>query len=124
MLSNVIGQNPFGNGMMERYGDTLVPQGLSAEMIAARWGITREEADGIALQSHRRAAAAAAVAAATMTPRRASASPALAASAGGVVNQSNASLTTILVLTAWPAGAQVTGITISQAQHDFASRRI
>ena len=59
MLSNVIGQNPFGNGMMERYGDTLVPQGLSAEMIAAKWGITREEADGIALESHRRAAAAA-----------------------------------------------------------------
>ena len=59
MLSNIIGQNPFGNGMLARYGDTLVPQGLSAEMIAAKWGITREEVDGIALESHRRAAAAA-----------------------------------------------------------------
>ena len=59
MLSNVIGQNPFGDGMMARYGDTLVPQGLSAEMIAAKWGISREEADGLALESHRRAAAAA-----------------------------------------------------------------
>jgi acetyl-CoA acyltransferase len=58
MLSNVIGQNPFGNGMMERYGDKLVPQGLSAEMIAARWGVTREECDALALESHRRAAAA------------------------------------------------------------------
>ena len=59
MLSNVIGQNPFGEGMMSRYGDSLVPQGFSAEMIAAKWGITREEADGLALESHRRAAAAA-----------------------------------------------------------------
>ena len=59
MLSNVIGQNPFGDGMMARYGDSLVPQGFSAEMIAAKWGISREEADALALESHRRAAAAA-----------------------------------------------------------------
>ncbi|MPZ72223.1 MAG: acetyl-CoA C-acyltransferase [Nitriliruptorales bacterium] len=59
MLSNTIGQNPFGNGMLARYGENLVPQGLSAEMIAAQWGITREDADALALESHRRAAAAA-----------------------------------------------------------------
>ena len=58
MLSNIIGQNPFGNVMMTRYAGQLVPQGLSAEMIAAKWGITREQADGIALESHVRAAAA------------------------------------------------------------------
>ena len=58
MLSNTIGQNPFGDGMMARYGEQLVPQGLSAEMIAAKWGITRADADAIALESHRRAAAA------------------------------------------------------------------
>jgi acetyl-CoA acyltransferase len=59
MLSNINGANPFGNGMVARYGEDLVPQGISAEMIAARWQITREEADAIALESHRRAAAAA-----------------------------------------------------------------
>ena len=61
MLSNVGGANPFGPGMVERYAAAggLVPQGISAEIIAARWGITREEADGIALRSHQRASAAA-----------------------------------------------------------------
>jgi acetyl-CoA acyltransferase len=59
MLSNTIGQNPFGDGMMARYGGQLVPQGFSAEMIAAKWGITREEADALALESHHRASAAA-----------------------------------------------------------------
>ncbi len=58
MLSNLNGANPFGNGMLARYAEGLVPQGISAEMIAARWGITREECDAIALESHRRAAAA------------------------------------------------------------------
>ena len=59
MLSNINGANPFGNGMLARYGEDLVPQGISAEMIAAKWQISREEADAIALESHRRAAAAA-----------------------------------------------------------------
>lgn len=36
----------------------LVPQGISAEMIADKWGITREELDEYALMSHRRAIAA------------------------------------------------------------------
>ena len=57
MMSNLAGANPFGNGMMARY-ENLVPQGISAEIIAAKWGITREDADAIALQSHQRAAAA------------------------------------------------------------------
>lgn len=56
MMSNVGGANPFGERMVARYADGLVPQGISAEMIAARWDITRNHADAIALQSHRRAA--------------------------------------------------------------------
>ncbi|HVM18904.1 MAG TPA: acetyl-CoA C-acyltransferase [Egibacteraceae bacterium] len=59
MMSNIGGANPFGEGMLARYNGNLVPQGLSAEMIAAKWGISREECDALALESHRRAAAAA-----------------------------------------------------------------
>jgi acetyl-CoA acyltransferase len=58
MLSTVGDANPFGTKMPARYGNFLVPQGISAELIAARWGITREQCDEIALRSHQRAAAA------------------------------------------------------------------
>jgi len=34
----------------------LVPQGISAELIAEQWGITREEADAFSAESHARAA--------------------------------------------------------------------
>jgi len=47
---------PFGPKMLERYANGLVPQGISAEMIADKWGISRERLDSIALDSHRRAA--------------------------------------------------------------------
>ncbi len=47
---------PFGPMMSERYDHNLVPQGISAQMIAEKWGITREEQDELALESHRRAA--------------------------------------------------------------------
>ena len=47
---------PFGARMLERYANGLVPQGISAEMIAEKWGISREELDAVALDSHRRAA--------------------------------------------------------------------
>ena len=47
---------PFGPRMLERYTQGLVPQGISAEMIAEKWGISREELDQLALESHRRAA--------------------------------------------------------------------
>jgi acetyl-CoA acetyltransferase family protein len=39
-----------------RYGEGLIPQGVAAEVIAARWKITREEMDAFSLQSHLRAA--------------------------------------------------------------------
>jgi acetyl-CoA acetyltransferase family protein len=41
---------PFPPALMERYD--LVPQGLSAEMIADRWEIPRSELDELALRSH------------------------------------------------------------------------
>ena len=46
---------PFGPRMTERYNNGLIPQGLSAELIASRWGIPRAELDQLALDSHRRA---------------------------------------------------------------------
>ena len=53
--SVIAGSVPFGPAMLERYPD-LVPQGISAEMIAQQWGISREENDAFSVESHRRAA--------------------------------------------------------------------
>lgn len=47
---------PFGARMLERYANGLVPQGISAEMIAEKWAISRQELDELSLESHRRAA--------------------------------------------------------------------
>lgn len=47
---------PFGPLMVERYARSLVPQGISAEMIAEKWGLSREYLDRIAYDSHMRAA--------------------------------------------------------------------
>jgi acetyl-CoA acyltransferase len=47
---------PFGPQLLERYANGLVPQGISAEMIAEKWGISREELDELSLESHQRAA--------------------------------------------------------------------
>ena len=46
---------PFGPLMLERYSQGLVPQGISAELIAEKWGISRQELDELSLESHRRA---------------------------------------------------------------------
>jgi acetyl-CoA acyltransferase len=57
MGSNAQGPgSPFGPRMSDRYDHQLIPQGLSAEMIADRWGIERGEIDQISLESHQRAA--------------------------------------------------------------------
>ena len=47
---------PFGPLMVERYARSLVPQGISAEMVADKWGLSREALDRIAYDSHMRAA--------------------------------------------------------------------
>jgi acetyl-CoA acyltransferase len=46
---------PFGPMMTTRYPN-LVPQGISAELIAEKWGISREDNDRFSVQSHLRAA--------------------------------------------------------------------
>ena len=49
---------PFGPRVAARYEAVggLVPQGISAELIAGKWNISREEMDRFGLQSHERAA--------------------------------------------------------------------
>ncbi len=57
MWSNVpAGADPFGPGIAERYPEGLVPQGISAELIAAKWSIGRADMDAFATISHQRAA--------------------------------------------------------------------
>ncbi|HXA27586.1 MAG TPA: thiolase family protein [Candidatus Angelobacter sp.] len=59
MWSNVPpGTDPFGPSVAARYPDGLVPQGISAELIAAKWDLSRGELDEFAASSHARAAAA------------------------------------------------------------------
>ncbi|MFE5886770.1 thiolase family protein [Streptomyces hydrogenans] len=57
MWSNVPpGADPFGPGVAARYPDGLVPQGVSAELIAAKWSLGRSAMDEFAAASHRKAA--------------------------------------------------------------------
>ena len=50
------GSNPMGLDMTLRYPDGLVPQGISAELIAAKWGFSRTELDKFSAESHNKAA--------------------------------------------------------------------
>ncbi len=43
----------FNENLTERYD--MVPQGISAELVAERWGITRAQCDEFSYQSHRKA---------------------------------------------------------------------
>ena len=53
------GQHPLGStGIRARYPEGLVNQGVSAELIATKWGFDREQLDVFSAESHRRAAAA------------------------------------------------------------------
>jgi acetyl-CoA C-acetyltransferase len=54
-----IGIGPWPQSIKDRYGVNEFSQFTGAEMIAGNYQMTREELDGFALQSHRRAAAAA-----------------------------------------------------------------
>nr|WP_274636923.1 thiolase family protein [Microbacterium bovistercoris] len=44
------------DGLMARYPEGLINQGVSAELIAAKWGLDRAVLDAFAAESHRRAA--------------------------------------------------------------------
>jgi acetyl-CoA acyltransferase len=59
MMSRVpMGSNggDLSDALLERW--QIVPQGISAEVIAEEWGFSREELDDYSLESHRRAVAA------------------------------------------------------------------
>jgi len=59
MFSNAVGgDGPFPTRMLARYDNGLVGQGVSAEMIAEKWGFSRQHLDELAVESHERAAAA------------------------------------------------------------------
>jgi acetyl-CoA acyltransferase len=55
MGSNAMGpgDGPLSPKLQERFN--IVPQGISAELIAATWGLKREELDELAAQSHEKA---------------------------------------------------------------------
>jgi acetyl-CoA acyltransferase len=65
MGASAVGGAPFGPRLHERYADReslgqqgLVGQGISAELIADRWGLSRDQLDAYGLRSQERAAAA------------------------------------------------------------------
>jgi acetyl-CoA acetyltransferase family protein len=60
MGSQRMGKDRFGRGVNERYAPGLVPQGVSAELVAQKWDIDREQLDAFSARSHQRAAATAA----------------------------------------------------------------
>src|SRR5438876_8610119 len=47
---------PFGSQMLKRYDNGLVHQGISADLVAQKWELSRQELDAFSLESHRRAA--------------------------------------------------------------------
>jgi acetyl-CoA acyltransferase len=49
---------PYGPKVLARYDDFSFNQGLSAELIAKKWGLSRGQLDEFSVQSHERAAAA------------------------------------------------------------------
>ncbi|SEP23737.1 thiolase family protein [Trujillonella endophytica] len=57
MGTSLMDRDPFGEAFMARYG-TFPNQGVGAEMIAEKWGITRGQCDEFSVASHEKAAAA------------------------------------------------------------------
>jgi acetyl-CoA C-acetyltransferase len=53
-----LGTGPWSEAAKRRYGVTAFDQFTGAQMIADKYGVTREQADGFALSSHRKGAAA------------------------------------------------------------------
>ncbi|MDT0618703.1 thiolase family protein [Salinisphaera sp. P385] len=58
MKANRLDRDNLGPRFAARYPDGLVGQGISAELIAAHWNLSRDDLDAYALRSHQRAAAA------------------------------------------------------------------
>jgi acetyl-CoA acyltransferase len=58
MGMSVAGKWPFGEGFRARYNGIAPNQGLGAEMIVDRWGLSRTQLDEFSLGSHAKAAAA------------------------------------------------------------------
>jgi acetyl-CoA acetyltransferase family protein len=52
------GADPYGAGVAARFAPGLVPQGVAAELVAARWKLSRTILDEYAVRSHQFAAAA------------------------------------------------------------------
>ncbi|WP_336644406.1 thiolase family protein [Microbacterium sp. USHLN186] len=53
--ASAAGGSPLSPRLRERYPEGLVNQGVSAELIARRWGLAREQLDSFAAESHARA---------------------------------------------------------------------
>lgn len=51
-----MGENVHGERLAARYPEGLINQGVSAELISEKWGLTREELDEYSARSHRLAA--------------------------------------------------------------------
>jgi len=58
MFTARMGNDPIGPSVTERYAPGLVPQGISAELIAQKWGLDRHELDVFSARSHQAASAA------------------------------------------------------------------
>ncbi|ALR12644.1 acetyl-CoA acetyltransferase [Mycobacteroides saopaulense] len=56
MGSQSLGKDFFGSEVAQRYPEGLVPQGISAELIAGKWNLSRAQLDAFSAESHRRAA--------------------------------------------------------------------
>lgn len=56
MKANRMGKDNEGSMFHSRYPEGMIRQGISAELIAARWNLSREDLDKFSLRSHERAA--------------------------------------------------------------------
>lgn len=52
MGSGRLGKDPFGPSATARYAPGFVSQGVAAELVAAKWGLTRDDMDAYAARSH------------------------------------------------------------------------
>jgi acetyl-CoA acetyltransferase family protein len=59
MFASTAGADPFGRELEDRYGGRLVHQGISAELVASRWRVSRAEQDDLGFRSHELASQAA-----------------------------------------------------------------